>query len=256
MNWGGPLGYGEVESLSVLEYARTGMAACYLCEDTGLDSWNMMSKIQKKIVDTLGPQHLRLGISLQPFNRELYTGDLRAKPAINDLLSAENKLTTPTIESLDLLGYMITAAHLLSATLYSTVHLRLSGTKEVQNTLLIRYIRSGNWAKRTDQEWHSITEAARWMRATAGVFEQLTEQDCEEVLVKSLLSAAKFKLVEDIYVKNSTYRTALGMKTFERAVLDAFQEFYDNASNGNMTRGGMKNAQFAYAPFIFWSSPN
>lgn len=256
MNWGGPLGYGEAESLSVLDYARTGMAACYLCEDIGLDSWEMMSKIQKRIVDTLGPQHLRLGISQQPFNRELYTGGLRAKPAISDLLSADNKLTTPTIESLDLLGYMITAARLLSAALYSTVHIRLSGTKEAQDTLLIRYIRSGNWVKRTDQEWHSIIEAARWMRATAGVFEQLTEQDCEEVLVKSLLSAAKFKLVEDIYVKNSTYRTALGMKTFERAVLDAFQEFYDNASNGNMTRGGMKNAQFAYAPFIFWFSLN
>lgn len=256
MNWGGPLGYEETENLLVLQYARTGMAACYLCEDTGLDSWDMMNKIQKRIVDTLGPQHLRLGLSQQPFNRELYTGDLKAKPTIDELLLAENKLTTPTIESLDLLGYMITAARLLSATLYSTIHIRLSGTKEVHNTLLIRYVRSGNWVKRTDQEWHSIIEAARWMRATAGVFGQLTEQDCEEVLVKSLLSAAKFKLVEDIYVKNPIYGKALGIKTFERAVLDAFQEFYDNASNGNMTRGGMKNAQLAYASFILWFSLN
>ena len=256
MNWSGPLGYGEAENPLALEYARTGMAVCYLCEDTCLDSWEMMNKIQKRIVDILGPQHLRLGLSLQPFNRELYSGDLRAKLAINELLSAENKLTNPTIESLDLLGYMITAARLLSATLYSTVHIRLSGTKEAQNMLLVRYVRSGNWVKRTDQEWHSIIEAARWMRATAGVFEQLTTQDCEEVLAKSLLSAAKFKLVEDIYIKNSTYRTALGMKTFERAALDAFQEFYDNASNGNMTRGGMKNAQFAYALFFLWFSLN
>ena len=97
--------------------------------------------------------------------------------------------------------------------------------------------------KRTDTEWIKTIEAARWLRVPAGVFEKLTEQ----VLVRRLVSVAKSKIVEDIYVKDPAHRSALGVERLEEVIIEASQEFYDNASNGNMTRGGMKNAQLAYA---------
>jgi len=43
--------------------------------------------------------------------------------------------------------------------------------------------------------------------------------------------------------------------TLEKTILDAFYRFYDNATNGNRTRGGMKNAFQTY-PFPSPSLPN
>lgn len=34
----------------------------------------------------------------------------------------------------------------------------------------------------------------------------------------------------------------------EKIILEAFYRFYDNATNGNRTRGGMKNAFQTYCP--------
>lgn len=244
-NWDGPQGCGEGEDILMRQYSSTGMAACYLSKEVGEDIWAMMDKIQKRIVEVLGQWNFQHAPASQKFDRDLYAGHLKPKPTTSELLSGENKLTIPTLESLDLLGYLIYAAHLLSLPLYSTARIRISGTKDEQKKVLVRYVRSGNWMKRTDAEWIKIVKAARWLRIPAGVLEQLTVQELEEALVRGLMSVAKFKIVEDIYVKDPAYRSALGVKKLEEVIIEAFQEFYDNASNGNMTRGGMKNAQLA-----------
>lgn len=244
-NWDGPQRCGEGTDVLLRQYASTGMAVCYLHRNVGEEIWAMMDKIHKRIVEVLGQSTLQLGPVSKLFDREIYICHLKPKPTTNELLSSENKLTIPTVESLDLLGYLIYSARLLSLPLYATAQIRLTGTKDEQKTVSVRYVRSGNWMKRTDAEWVKVLDAARWLRSPAGVLEQLSEQDLEEILVRGLLGAAKFKMVEDIYVKNSTYRSALGVKKLEEVILEAFQEYYDNASNGNMTRGGMKNAQLA-----------
>jgi len=245
-NWDWPQGCGEGEDILMRQYSSTGMAACYLCKEVDEDTWAMMDKIQKRIVDILRQWYVQNAPASQGFDRDLYVCHLKPKPTASELLSEKNKLTIPTLESLDLLGYLIYASRLLSLPLYSTARIRISGTKDEQKTVFVRYVRSGDWMKRTDAEWIKVIEAARWLRVPAGVFEKLTEQDLEEVLARGLLSVAKFKIVEDIYVKDPVYRSALGVEKLEEVIIEAFQEFYDNASNGNMTRGGMKNAQLAY----------
>ena len=39
---------------------------------------------------------------------------------------------------------------------------------------------------------------------------------------------------------------ALPAEVLEKSILEAFYRFYDNATNGNRTRGGMKNAFQTY----------
>ncbi|KAF8469030.1 secretory pathway protein Sec39-domain-containing protein [Kalaharituber pfeilii] len=242
MNWDGPQGCGEEEEALMAQYASTGMAACYLCREIGPEIWDMMKKIQGRIVEVLGLRQFHTGIISAKFNKEVYLRSLTPKPTLTDFLSTRNALIIPNLESLDLLGYLIASAGMLSLPLYSAAQIRLSGTKEEQRTVLVRFVRNGNWMKRTDPEWKHVIEATRWMRSPAGIFEQLTEEECEEILARGLLSASKFKIMEDIYVKNPVSRP-LGLQKLEKIVLEAFQEFYDNASNGNKTRGGMKNAQ-------------
>ncbi|KAI5808086.1 secretory pathway protein Sec39-domain-containing protein [Peziza echinospora] len=241
LHWDGPQGVGSGDDISMQEYASTGMAACYLCKDVNTEQWDMMKKIQGRIVDVFGLRSIQSG-GPKAFDKALYADSVMLKPTSRDLLSKENMLTKPSLQSLDLLGYLVSASAVLGLPLYATAQIRITGTKEDQKALLTRYVRQGNWSKRTDQEWKHVIDASRWMRAAAGVFEQLTEQECEEVLIRALLSATKFKMVEEIYVQDPNHRRAIGVHRLEEVILEAFQEFYDNASNGNMTRGGMKNA--------------
>ena len=113
-NWDGPQGCGEGEDILMRQYSSTGMAACYLGKEVGEDIWAMMDKIQKRIVEVLEQWSLQHAPTSQKFDRDLYAGHLKPKPTTSELLSGKNKFTVPTLESLDLLGYLIYAAHLLS----------------------------------------------------------------------------------------------------------------------------------------------
>lgn len=53
-------------------------------------------------------------------------------------------------------------------------------------------------------------------------------------------SSQEYKLAVDIYV--NTKPASLNPEQVEAAVRDAIFVAYDNASNGNRTRGGMKKA--------------
>jgi hypothetical protein len=55
-----------------------------------------------------------------------------------------------------------------------------------------------------------------------------------------------FDLARDMFVRPNELSTDI----LERTIVDAFYRFYDNATNGNRTRGGMKNAFRTYASFI------
>lgn len=52
-----------------------------------------------------------------------------------------------------------------------------------------------------------------------------------------------FTLAREMFVRTQ----ALPAEILEKSILEAFYRFYDNATNGNRTRGGMKNAFQTYA---------
>lgn len=238
--WGGPqdCGDGFMEG-----YAKTGMASCYACREATSEVYDIMAKIQERIVDILGIQFDVNVASQKGIDKSRYAENVRLRSTTHDLLQPSNALTSPTPESLNLLSLLISSASILSIPLYAAAQVRISGDKEEHKTLLIRYVRSANWTIRNEREWKNIVEATRWLRNQSGIIEQLSEAECEEVLLRGLLTSCKFKLVQDLYLRNDV--RILGIEKLEEAVLDAFQEFYDNASNGNKTRGGMKNADSA-----------
>jgi len=51
-----------------------------------------------------------------------------------------------------------------------------------------------------------------------------------------------FAFARQIYVQTH----ALPAEVLEKTVLEVFYRYYDNATNGNRTRGGMKNAFQTY----------
>src|SRR5271155_730872 len=53
-----------------------------------------------------------------------------------------------------------------------------------------------------------------------------------------------FGFARDMFVRPQL----LPPRSLEKTILEAFYRFYDNATNGNRTRGGMKNAFQTYSP--------
>jgi hypothetical protein len=63
----------------------------------------------------------------------------------------------------------------------------------------------------------------------------------EKMVLSGMLAGLRFGLVRDIYVTGNQ-NCGLPLEEVEKCVLVAFNDFVDNATNGNKTRGRMKNA--------------
>ncbi|KAL7272600.1 i-AAA protease yme1 [Rhizina undulata] len=222
LSWDGPEGEKERQRVLRREYARVAIAGCYLCPLVERSVWDGMHAVQRRvlgIVDDGGSIPERLG----------------------DLVDWENVLTAPTEAAAGMLDLLATSAGILSLSLAATARVRFEGSREEQRALLARYVKSGaGWNQRDDDGWRRVRDGARWLRTKSGVLGKLSAEEVEKVLIAGMLAGTRFGLVNEVYVNGRS--GVLGKDQIEGAVLEAFLEFYDNASNGNKTRGSMKNA--------------
>lgn len=161
---------------------------------------------------------------------------------LGDTADLENPLVQPTKQGLHLLSLGITSCEILCRSLAETIRLRLEGSREVQTAVLRQLIRSSvDWDKRSDDEWKKVRYGANWLRTKGGVLGRVSREEQERIVLAGMLAGARFDLAKNIYV-TSDDDGGLPQEEVEKCVLDAFSEFFDNASNGNRTRGNMKNA--------------
>lgn len=204
------------------QFSIWALSLCYRCTETQSKVWDGMHTVHRRIAALLV--------------KELDNTELPEK--LGDLGNPENPLFKPTESTLHFLDVIITSAAILTRPVSEAAQLRLEGTKEIQLAVLKQYVRSGDWNKRSDDDWRKTRTEARWLLNKSQVLSKLSEAELEEVLLAGMLAATRFGLVKDIYVLNS----GLSIPAVETAVLEAFSHFFDSASNGNRTRGNMKNA--------------
>jgi len=159
---------------------------------------------------------------------------------MGDLRDSGNALFKPSKEGLRFLDLGVTSAALLMRPVAEAVRLKLEGVKEAQGSVLRQYVRFGvEWNRRDDEEWRRVRDGARWLRNKSGVLGKLSQEDVERAVLAGMLEGSRFILAKDIYVLHSG---GLPIEDVEKCVLGAFGEFFDNASNGNKTRGKIKDA--------------
>jgi len=210
-------------------FVAWAVGACYRCAETGAGAWEGMRAVQRKAVRLAGGR------------------EGKVPEAMGDLGDASN----PLFAALGLLDVGITAAAMLGRPLAETVRLRLEGSKEVQSAVLRQFVRPGTeWNKRDDEAWARVRDGARWLRSKAQVLAKLEAGEVERAVLAGMLAGARFGTVRDIFVTGNR-STDLSLDEVEKCVLAAFNDFVDNATNGNKTRGGMKNALQTYViPFL------
>ena len=77
----------------------------------------------------------------------------------------------------------------------------------------------------------------------------LDNKAVEEEILKALLESSHYPLAGQLFVKPTSGKSPLLSTDVEEVVLTSAMHHYDNASNGNRTRGGMKRANDIVAAF-------
>jgi len=244
-------------------YARSALASAYLIPDISLEALLGINSILTRIILLLDiekiPSLEAAGALLTPVMD--LSSILSTKNGIhlrNSYLEDDNVLTTPTEESLRLLHALLVSSYLFTKegtgiTIKRAAELVLlqqdfEQREEFKRLLLVHNSRG---LKGDDRYWTRTRKEILWLRNWGaeelpgnvaingrGVFGRLSKEEIETSLLKTLLANNRIMLAQSVY--QNTPEKPLSPKTLNHTLIMAAMEAYDNATNGNMTRGGVK----------------
>src|SRR5579859_7457465 len=216
---------GEMEYIANLDleedgFIRTCLIACYLCHKS---SSSVRADLHR-IYDIISRR-----------SQGLPVGQIVLEQT--DVLDFRNSsLTTPTRASLSFLQKMIQSADII-ASYAPEMALReivsvCEGSQQTQMDL-IRIMLNGT--KRNAEQWRKLRQSLRTLH-DHGVLGKLA--DVDRIIFAAMLDATAFGIAREIFVRSHVLPTSV----LEETILEVFYRFYDNATSGNRTQGGMKNA--------------
>jgi hypothetical protein len=255
-----------------VQYAQSALACLYLVDAKDVGALQTAHTLLTRICDLLNcdpPPQLTIGVESLP------TYDLK-DPLLQDsttsvlqeerLLSPDNNITRPGRDTVRILELII-----FSACVLSTVHhplsirelakMSLRDDYSEQISLLQKILHTlTSESKKDSDQWKVIRSKLLWLwnwgtdrhdndRHAQGVLGMLERKTVETEILKSLLEGSHFPLVVQTYIKPAFGEQPLLLSDVEQVVLTSAMHHYDNASNGNRTRGGMKRAAEIIAAF-------
>ncbi|PGG96654.1 hypothetical protein GX51_07733 [Blastomyces parvus] len=279
--WGGPEdidfgGYNKPEGLVpthadtqlALNYGQAALAAIYATTEATPETLDGSCRILSRIASLLDiPGHSILRIfenDLEPLNLDLTALSDVSRAAIlqNALLEHSNPLTSPnphtiaftdailvSIRTLNSFGHAISCRGAADICLLANDEMQLAELRSVLETLQRDH--------KTGRDWRKIRLQLLWLRYWGysvhteereakprpghGLFWRVPLVLLEGDVLKAMLNARQYELAVELYAKNLS-SSPLPPSQVEIAVTDAILTSYDNATNGNKTRGGIKRA--------------
>ncbi|KAK6329895.1 hypothetical protein TWF718_003322 [Orbilia javanica] len=248
--WSGPVEGGEGEG-----YFKMVMMRCYSSGGQGSsgagDLVGWMLEVVYKIAGMVGVDMNNVKSQEVEKFVERYLGSVGAGGGHEwDI----GELVVPTAPGLKLLEQLITSVRMfgvfpLGLTVKEVMRMRFWGSKGDQLGLLKRGlgVNHVNGGKGRNENWYrDVRGACEYLRDTSRVIGRLEAGEVEVEILKDMLAAGKFMAVTTTYVTPKG-RALLPPEVVEKAVIHAVGDFYDNATNGNRMRGGVKNASNALA---------
>ncbi|KAJ4263198.1 hypothetical protein NW762_006820 [Fusarium torreyae] len=245
-------------------YARAVMASAYLIPDAEAEALEGAYRICNKIrslldedTDTTLQSAVASLAPVPPFDKDSFNGAKAATHLRNYLLQSSNPLTTPKEESLDLLPALIQSAYILThsgvpCTVRKAGDLAFIQDQQEQKSQIGRLIRNlPIRASDDDDFWIRARQEILWLHGWGnkpksaedetfqGIFGNVTLEFIETELLKALLSRSRYNLASSLYDQegpDAPLSESAVLSTVQNSALGAF----DNASNPNRTRGGLK----------------
>ncbi|CAM1510282.1 Fc.00g006170.m01.CDS01 [Cosmosporella sp. VM-42] len=243
-------------------YARAALASAYLIPEATVQAlegaYQICNKIGSLMDQDFNSSLYSAASDLSPvpqFDTHAFPGAKAASFMRNDLLDASNPLTAPNPTSTDLLMALVLSSFILTragvpCTVRRAGDLAFIQDSREQKSELARLIRaiSSHAPKNEDDYWirsrleilwlHSWGNKVESTSSAQGIFSTVSAEYIETELLKALLSNARYGLARSIYEESSErpLSTTAVQNTVQNSALVAF----DNASNPNRTRGGLK----------------
>ncbi|KAK0661182.1 Sec39 domain-containing protein [Cercophora samala] len=272
--WGGPgdadlAGWGKLELTEQQQdhvqraYAQAALASAYVLPEASSEAiegaYNIVAQVVNlRDLEPLPPFSSAVTL-LPPLAEQISEDIISTKTATfmrNDLLASSNILTVPDNSAVAFLEALILSAHLLTqaghpCTIRRAGELALlqdERDQKEQATKLINHL-SHNGPKTDDKFWMRARNEILWLRdwgaeevsldaTPKGVFSKLKKEFLEVEVLKALLSNTRYSLARSLY--EDAPDRPLDEKALQDTVYATAMMAYDNASNPNRTRGGLK----------------
>ncbi|UKZ57982.1 hypothetical protein TrVGV298_011843 [Trichoderma virens] len=256
--WGGPrdLDLGEAANLELTEsqqqyllrsYVRAVLASAYLVSEATVGAlpgaYQMASKMRRMLGYSEVPSTLEMAISILPslsgFDVSSLIGMKTATYMRNDLLEEKNPLTSPHRGSNDFINSVDSECLYLTsvskkgeiAKLIRSAATKVHGDEDTYwSQIRDRLLWLNNWGYDGDQSTNS--EAIR------GIIGAVPKEFIETEILKALLSNSRYTLAKSIYEDDP--KQPLASEIIQDTVYQAALRAFDNASNPNRSRGGLK----------------
>lgn len=264
-------GTGSDDAAITKSYAQTALALLYTSGDDDAERLTTKKQLLCRAANLS---------QLFPPDFELVSPDIPQITALktasrNDLspymlLDPENPLTNPSTDLIDFLHGVLVTQQLLStwhldSSTSAVTTTTLFESREKLNTELQRILNHLSMLKSQDMSWQDVRLKILWLQswhsqphdddAREGVayLGGLQGTFVEEAILDTMLAANEFNAVKTVYIQPEI--APLSQEVVLAHVLKAIYDAYDNASNGNRTRGGIKRASLIASTFAS-SFPN
>ncbi|KAK1594045.1 secretory pathway protein Sec39 [Colletotrichum navitas] len=245
-------------------YARAIMAGAYLVPEATIEALEGAHQMLRKVMDLLGQDDtlsLREGADTDALPPVAYLEGGSVLSHKNtafmreDLLKQSNPLTTPSKRSTHLLHALILSAFILTraglpCTIKMAGDLAFIQDERDQKAEVVKLVHAiaERAPKNGDNFWAKARNEILWLRnwgiasppngQVMGVFAKVEPGVIETEILKALLSSARYSLAKSFY--EDAVVKPLPAQTVQETVIAAALNAYDNASNPNRTRGGLK----------------
>ncbi len=255
-------------------YAQAAMASIYAADSNASDTIQRAHQVLARMAEILGYAYPS-PLSVNAISEGLVLDkDTTIMPVISpsaldveSLLRSDSQLTTPNNDAFSLLSMLVYSAYVFGTlghniTIRKTALLRFFSDSEDQLKLLERITHNLTTGKKKDaKEWDRVRTSLVWLLSWGrsvesgddacgfGVFSKIKTRELEKRILEAFLETANYTLAIKTYTDPESHYGNLTADQVLQVVLDTALRQYDNASNGNRTRGGMKKASDIIAAF-------
>jgi hypothetical protein len=253
-------------------YAQTALACLYLLDSSHTDILQTAHGLLTRISDLLGlepPPDLSVAVETLPSCAAdmPILQDLKASTLLEENITRpDNPLTHPSQDTVQLVELLLFSTFVLSSfqqpfTLREVARMFLREDQSEQISLLHKIVHAlSTSAKLDSKQWQANRSRLLWLwnwgsdqavteRYAQGILGHIDSTTIETEMLKGLLEDSQFPLVVQLYIRPVSDRSPLPLADVEQVILTNALQHYDNASNGNRTRGGMKRASDIVAAF-------
>ncbi|KAF1958429.1 secretory pathway Sec39 [Byssothecium circinans] len=255
----------ETQRKLEIRYAQTALSCLYLVDNASPEIIQTAHGLLGRISDLLNlepPPALNVVVSALPtydltrgFLEEVSPSSLQ-----EDRISRpENHLTQPSPDTVRLLELLLFSSCILSSlqqnfSIREVARMYVRNDAAEQSSLLQRTVHTLSTSGRLDgEQWKATRAKLLWLwnwgspqaegsRYGQGILGNISDKTIETEILKGLLESSQYALASQIFIQSPYGQPPLPVSDVENAIITAAMHHYDNASNGNKLRGGMKRA--------------